>query len=165
MLRWSVRRGARRGEVLVEALVMRERVFPMGPFEVADAAGVDVAAGMFDVIARTAPPVTPPLVTLLRDRGRFGMKSGGGFYDYDGGKKGASWSELPAVAAPRGTRMATADEIVDRCVRSMWEKTRALHAQGIVASKEESDFAFVYALGFAMYLGGPFFYAEQRGWS
>lgn len=151
----------------IEAIdrVMRERVFPMGPFEVADAAGVDVAAGMFDVIARTAPPPTPPLVTLLRDRGRFGMKSGGGFYDYAGGKKGAPWSELPLLAAPRGSRIAGADEIVDRCVRSMWEKTRALLAQGIVASKEESDLAFVYALGFAMYLGGPFFYAEQRGWS
>ena len=145
--------------------VMRERVFPMGPFEVADAAGVDVAAGMFDVIARTAPPPSPPLVTLLRDRGRFGVKSGGGFYDYDGGKKGAPWSELSALATPRGSRVASPDEIVDRCVQSMWQKSRALLAQGIVASKEESDLAFVYALGFAMYLGGPFFYAEQRGWS
>lgn len=145
--------------------VMRERVFPMGPFEVADAAGVDVAAGMFDVIARTAPPPSPPLVTLLRDRGRFGVKSGGGFYDYDGGKKGAPWSELSALATPRGSRVAGPDEIVDRCVQSMWQKSRALLAQGIVASKEESDLAFVYALGFAMYLGGPFFYAEQRGWS
>jgi 3-hydroxyacyl-CoA dehydrogenase len=145
--------------------VMRERVFPLGPFDVADQAGVDVAAGMFDVIARTAPPPTPPLVTLLRDRGRFGVKSGGGFYDYAGTTKGAPWSELPAWAAPRGTRVAEADEIVDRCVRSMYEKARELHARGIVASKEEGDLAFVYALGFAMYLGGPFFYAEQRGWS
>ena len=145
--------------------VMRERVFPLGPFEVADQAGVDVAAGMFDVIARTAPPPTPPLVTLLRDRGRFGVKSGGGFYDYSGTTKGSPWSELPALAAPRGSRIAEADEIVDRCVRSMYRKARDLHARGIVASKEEGDLAFVYALGFAMYLGGPFFYAEQRGWS
>jgi 3-hydroxyacyl-CoA dehydrogenase len=145
--------------------VMRERVFPLGPFEVADQAGVDVAAGMFDVIARTAPPPRPPLVTLLRDRGRFGIKSGGGFYDYNGTTKGAPWSELPTLAAPRGTRGAEADEIVDRCVRAMWEKSRELLGRGIVASKEESDLAFVYALGFAMYLGGPFFYAEQRGWS
>ncbi|MCC6767289.1 MAG: enoyl-CoA hydratase/isomerase family protein [Deltaproteobacteria bacterium] len=145
--------------------VMRERVFPLGPFEVADQAGVDVAAGMFDVIARTAPPPMPPLVTELRDRGRFGVKSGGGFYDYGGGKKGAPWSELPALVAPRGTRVAEADEIVDRCVRSMYQKSRELLGRGIVASREESDLAFVYALGFAMYLGGPFFYAEQRGWS
>ena len=145
--------------------VMRERVFPLGPFEVADQAGVDVAAGMFDVIARTAPPPSPPLVVLLRDRGRFGIKSGGGFYDYSGTKKGAPWAELATLAAPRGTRAAEADEIVDRCVRAMYLKARELHARGIVASKEEADLAFVYALGFAMYLGGPFFYAEQRGWA
>ncbi len=145
--------------------VMKERVFPLGPFEVADQAGVDVAAGMFDVIARTAPPSTPPLVVLLRDRGRFGVKAGGGFYDYSGTVKGAPWSELPALAAPRGTRIAEDDEIVDRCVRAMFQTSRDLFARGIVASKEESDLAFVYALGFAMYLGGPFFYAEQRGWS
>ncbi|MCC6848408.1 MAG: enoyl-CoA hydratase/isomerase family protein [Deltaproteobacteria bacterium] len=145
--------------------VMRERVFPLGPFEVADQAGVDVAAGMFDVIARTAPPPMPPLVTVLRDRGRFGVKAGGGFYDYDGGKKGAPWRELPALVAPRGARVAGADEIVDRCVRSMYQKARELLGRGIVASEEEGDLAFVYALGFAMHLGGPFFYAEQRGWS
>jgi 3-hydroxyacyl-CoA dehydrogenase len=139
--------------------VMRERVFPLGPFEVADQAGVDVAAGMFDVIARTAPPAQPPLVVLLRDRGRFGVKSGGGFYDYEGAKKKGPWVELPALAAPRGERVA------DRCVRAMWAKARELLERGIVASKEEADLAFVYALGFAMYLGGPFFYAEQRGWS
>ncbi len=145
--------------------VMREQVFPLGPFEVADQAGIDVAAGMFDVIARTAAPAKSPLVTLLRDRGRFGVKSGGGFYDYTGGKKAKPWDELDTLAAPRGSRVATADEIVDRCVRSMYQKSRALLERGIVASREESDLAFVYALGFAMYLGGPFFYAEQRGWS
>jgi 3-hydroxyacyl-CoA dehydrogenase len=120
---------------------------------------------MFDVLARTAPPERTPLVVMLRDRGRFGVKSGGGFYDYSGSTKGTPWSELPALAAPRGTRIAEADEIVDRCVRAMYQKTRELLGRGIVASKEESDLAFVYALGFAMYLGGPIFYAEQRGWS
>jgi 3-hydroxyacyl-CoA dehydrogenase/enoyl-CoA hydratase/carnithine racemase len=145
--------------------VMRDRVFPLGPFEVADQAGVDVAAGMFDVIAQTAPPLHPPLVVLLRDRGRFGVKSSGGFYDYTGTTKGAPWVDLEKVAAPRGSRVAGDDEIVDRCVRAMWTKACALLADGIVASKEEADLAFVYALGFAMYLGGPFFYAEQRGWS
>ena len=144
--------------------VMRERVFPLGPFEVADQAGVDVAAGMFDVLARTAAPERPPLVCALRDRGRFGIKSGGGFYDYHDGAKGASYTELPSLAAARGTRAASADEIVERCVQALWLKARDLLEHGIVGSPEEADLAFVYAIGFAMYLGGPFFYAEQRGW-
>src|SRR6185369_7287662 len=114
--------------------VMRARVFPMGPFEVADSAGVDVAAGMFDVLAREAAPERPPLVTQLRDRGRFGVKSGGGFYDYAGGKRGLPYAELPALAAPRGERIAAADEIESRCVRAIWTKARALLERGIVAS-------------------------------
>jgi 3-hydroxyacyl-CoA dehydrogenase/enoyl-CoA hydratase/carnithine racemase len=145
--------------------VMRERVFPMGPFEVADQAGVDVAAGMFDVLARIAAPERPPLVVQLRDRGRFGLKSSGGFYDWTEGKKGAPYAELASLAAPRGDRVAGADEIVERCVRAIWRKAKELLDRGIVASEEEADLAFVYAIGFAMYLGGPFFYARQRGWS
>jgi len=145
--------------------VMREQVFPMGPFEVADAAGVDVAAGMFDVLARRETFERLPLVCLLRDRGRFGVKAGGGFYDYAEGRKGAPYAELEALAAPRGERAASDEEIVERCVRALWRKARELLERGIVASKEEADLAFVYAIGFAMHLGGPFFYAEQRGWS
>ena len=49
---------------------MRGVVYPMGPFEVADSAGIDVAAGMFDTIAATEKPTELPLVCLLRDRGR-----------------------------------------------------------------------------------------------
>jgi hypothetical protein len=60
---------------------------------------------------------------------------------------------------------ASADEIVERCVRAIWRKAKELLDRGIVAAEEEADLAFVYAIGFAMYLGGPFFYAEQRGWS
>jgi len=145
--------------------VMRERVFPMGPFEVADQAGVDVAAGMFDVLAAVEKPDRPPLVVQLRDRKRFGLKSGGGFYEWRDGKKGAPYAELATLAAPRGTRVAAADEIVERCVKAIWRKAQALLDRGIVASEEEADLAFVYAIGFAMYLGGPFFYARQRGWS
>ncbi len=145
--------------------VMRTRVFPLGPFEVADQAGVDVAAGMFDVLARDGAPEQTPLVVLLRDRGRFGIKSGGGFYDYADGKRSAPYAGLAGLAGTRGDRAASADEIEERCVRALWRKARALLERGIVASEEEADLGFVYAIGFAMYLGGPFFYAREHGWS
>ena len=62
--------------------------------------------------------------------------------------------ELSTVPIPEGQVCLAAHPIVG-----------GYETRGIVASKEEGDLAFVYALGFAMYLGGPFFYAEQRGWS
>ena len=145
--------------------VMREHIFPLGPFELVDQVGVDVVAGMFDVLAsHTAAQARVPLAVMLRDRGRFGVKSGGGFYDYETGAKRAVWAELGSLAAPRGERVASDDEIVERCVKVLWIKAREILERKIVASKEEADLAFVYGIGFAMYLGGPFFYAEQHGW-
>ncbi len=145
--------------------VMRARVFPLGPFEVADQAGIDVAAGMFDVLAREQRIEPTPLVVQLRDRGRFGLKTAAGFYDYVDGKRARPWAGLAELAAPRGDHVASADEIEERCVRALWRKARELRDRGIVAGEEEADLAFVYAIGFAMYLGGPFFYAREHGWT
>src|SRR6185503_6935873 len=68
----------------VEAIdqAMRETIFPLGPFELGDQAGLDIAAGMFDTIAAAGPIDPPPLVWKLREAKRFGVKSGAGIYDY-----------------------------------------------------------------------------------
>ncbi len=144
---------------------MREAVFPMGPFELGDSAGLDTAAGMFDTIAETTPLDPPPLVWKLREAKRFGVKSGAGVYDYVDGKRAGVWPGLAALVPERGTRVASADEIVERCVRALYRKARELCDRQIVSSEEECDLAFVYGIGFAMYLGGPIFYGKQHGWS
>ena len=59
---------------------------------------------------------------------------------------------------------AAADEIVERCVRALYNKARELCDRKIVGSEEECDLAFVFGIGFAMYLGGPMFYGKQHGW-
>lgn len=151
----------------VEAIdrAMREAVFPVGPFELGDSAGLDTAAGMFDTIAASEPIEPPPLVWKLREAKRFGVKSGAGIYDYVDGKRAGVWPGLAALVPDRGSRVAGAEEIVERCVRALFRKARALCDRGIVASEEECDLAFVYGIGFAMHLGGPIFYGRQRGWS
>jgi 3-hydroxyacyl-CoA dehydrogenase len=149
-------------EVIDDA--MRKSVFPMGPFELGDQAGLDIAAGMFDTIAAESPLPVEPLVWTLRDLGRFGVKSGGGVYDYQNGKKAGEWPGLAALVAERGSRVAPAGEIVERCVRALYRKARELCDRAIVASEEECDLAFVFGIGFAMYLGGPIFYGRQQGW-
>ena len=66
---------------------MRASIFPMGPFELGDQAGLDIAAGMFDTIAAQESLPFEPLVWKLRDAKRFGIKSGAGVYDYANRKK------------------------------------------------------------------------------
>jgi 3-hydroxyacyl-CoA dehydrogenase len=144
---------------------MREAIFPMGPFELGDQAGLDIAAGMFDTIAAATPIDPPPLVWKLREAKRFGVKTGAGVYDYADGKKTGVWPGLVALVPGRGTRVSGKDEIVERCARALYRKARELCDRRIVASEEECDLAFVFGIGFAMYLGGPIFYAKQRGWT
>ena len=143
---------------------MRATVFPMGPFELGDQAGLDIAAGMFDTIAAEQPPETEPLVWKMRTAERFGIKSGGGYYDYDGKSKLDVWEGLEALVPERGSRQADAAEIVERCTRALYDKARELCDRGIAASEEECDLAFVFGIGFAMHLGGPIFYGKQQGW-
>ena len=137
----------------------------MGPFELGDQAGLDIAAGMFDTIAaagaaaassrwsgscatrsasasRAAPASTTTRTARRRASGRASPR----------------WCPTAAPASP------PADEIVERCARALYDKARELCDRKIVASEEECDLAFVFGIGFAMYLGGPIFYGKQRGW-
>jgi len=143
---------------------MRESIFPMGPFELGDQAGLDTAAGMFDTIAAAAPLPFKPLAWALREQKRFGIKNGAGIYEYANGKPTGEWPGLAALVPDRGSRVAAPAEIVDRCAKALYAKARELCDRKIVASEEECDLAFVFGIGFAMYLGGPIFYGKQRGW-
>ena len=143
---------------------MRTTIFPMGPFELGDQAGLDIAAGMFDTIAAAEKLPFEPLVWALRAQKRFGIKSGAGVYDYAGGKRQGEWAGLAPLVPGRGSRVAPAQEIVERCARALYRKARELCDRKIVASEAECDLAFVFGIGFAMYLGGPIFYGQQHGW-
>ncbi len=149
-------------EAIDEAI--RAKVLPMGPFELGDQAGLDIAAGMFDTLAAEQPPAREPLVWKMRAQKRFGIKSGGGYYEYKDGKKLGVWPGLAALVPERGSRVASADEIVERCMRALHATARGLCDRKIVASEAECDLAFVLGIGFAMYLGGPIFYGQQQGW-
>ena len=143
---------------------MRESIFPMGPFELGDQAGLDTAAGMFDTIAAAETLPFEPLAWKLREQKRFGIKNGAGIYDYANGKATGEWPGLAALVPDRGSRVASAEEIVERCAKALYAKARELCDRKIVASEEECDLAFVFGIGFAMYLGGPIFYGQQHGW-
>jgi 3-hydroxyacyl-CoA dehydrogenase len=144
---------------------VRAQILPMGPFELGDQAGLDIAAGMYDTIAAEKPPTVEPLVWKLRALGRFGIKSGAGYYDYDGTTRKGEWGGLAALVPGRGKRIAGDAEIVERCARALYTTARDLLDRGIVATEEEADLAFVFGIGFAMYLGGPLYYGALQGWN
>ncbi len=149
-------------EVIDRAL--RDTVFPMGPFELGDQAGLDIAAGLLDMVAAERSPEVAPLVWRMRELGRLGVKTGAGYYDYNNGRPSGEWPGLAGTAGERGTQVAGPDEIVSSCLRPLYEKAGELVARGIVAGEEEADMAFVLGLGFAMHLGGPIYYGRQQGW-
>jgi 3-hydroxyacyl-CoA dehydrogenase len=90
----------------VEAIdpAMRESIFPLGPFELGEQAGFDIAAGMFHTIAGATPIEPPPLVWKLREAKRFGVKSDAGIYDYTDGRKTGVWPGLTALVRTAGPR-------------------------------------------------------------
>jgi 3-hydroxyacyl-CoA dehydrogenase/enoyl-CoA hydratase/carnithine racemase len=136
---------------------------PQGFATLLDTTGLEPAAGLLRFTG-----VRSSVIYELVERNRRGKKTGGGFYDYDGvGPKARPvgvWPGLGELLERKGERVASDEEIAERCFRAMYVKARELLEQGIVDSKETADLAMVLGVGFPVYLGGVFFHAEQQGW-
>ena len=127
---------------------------PMGPIELIDVVGLDVAAHVGEIIAaQLHRPVTaiPRLTELLAAR-QLGRKSGQGFYP---------WVEGKAVKPP-ATTAAPAD-LTDRLILVMVNECVACLREGIVADADLVDAAVIFGAGFAPFRGGPLTYARTRG--
>jgi 3-hydroxyacyl-CoA dehydrogenase / enoyl-CoA hydratase / 3-hydroxybutyryl-CoA epimerase len=126
---------------------------PMGPVELADSVGLDVA----DHVARILAPVlgrspAPELEELVR-QGNLGLKTGRGFYTYRDRKPvkpALNWgSSSPAVQ--------------DRLIFSMLNEAVACLHEGIVTDPDLVDAGVIFGTGFAPFRGGPLHYAQDLG--
>jgi 3-hydroxyacyl-CoA dehydrogenase len=139
--------------------------FPMGPFAMADLAGLDVGWRM-----RKAQGLSAPIADQLCERGRYGQKTSRGFYLYEPGSRTPKPdSEVERLifdaAAQRGiVRSALGKEaIVERLLFPMInEGARILH-EGIAQRPGDIDVIWVYGYGFPVYRGGPMHYADSVG--
>jgi 3-hydroxyacyl-CoA dehydrogenase len=139
--------------------------FPMGPFAMADLAGLDVGWRM-----RKAQALSAPIADQLCERGRYGQKTSRGFYLYEPGsrtpKPDPEVEQLVVdTAAQRGiVRGALGKEaIVERLLFPMInEGARILH-EGIAQRPGDIDVIWVYGYGFPVYRGGPMHYADSVG--
>jgi 3-hydroxyacyl-CoA dehydrogenase len=139
--------------------------FAMGPFATADLAGLDVSWRM-----RKAQGLSAPIADLLCEAGRFGQKTGRGFFLYAPGSRTPQPNPEVArlIAAERARRGAAPgaigkDEIVERLLFPMINEGARILAEGIARRPGDIDVIWVYGYGFPAHRGGPMHYADSVG--
>jgi 3-hydroxyacyl-CoA dehydrogenase len=145
--------------------------FAMGPFAVSDLAGLDIAWAMRKRRAATRSPRERyvEVADRLCEQGRFGRKSGRGWYLYaEGGKRTPDPDVERLFAAERKTkgviaRSISAEEIVRRLLAVMANEGAKVLADGIALRASDIDLVFVNGYGFPAERGGPMFAADRRG--
>jgi 3-hydroxyacyl-CoA dehydrogenase len=133
----------------------------MGPLAVMDLSGLDV----FWLIEQARPPGEgrPGALGKLYAAGRYGQKTGAGWYRYGEDRKPVPDPE--AVAMVQRERRPVSDaEIVERCLRAVVQEGRRLLESGVAARASDIDVVWLTGFGFPNYRGGPMFYGEQAGW-
>jgi 3-hydroxyacyl-CoA dehydrogenase len=151
---------------------LEEYGFAMGPFAVADLSGLDIAWAMRKSLAATRNPdhryVSIPDALCLA--GRFGRKTGSGYYHYPQGSKSGVVDPLvktvidEASAAKGITRRSfTSQEIVQRVLLAMINEIAHLVSERVVSDVTDCDIALVNGYGFPRWCGGPVFIAREMG--
>jgi 3-hydroxyacyl-CoA dehydrogenase len=137
----------------------------MGPFATADLAGLDISWRM-----RKAQGLSAPIADLLCESGRFGQKTGRGFYLYAAGSRTPQPDPDVArlIAAEMARRGATPraidkNEIVERLLFAMINEGACILAEGIARRPGDIDVIWVYGYGFPAHRGGPMHYADSVG--
>jgi 3-hydroxyacyl-CoA dehydrogenase len=130
-----------------------------------DLAGLDVGWRM-----RKAQGLTATIADQLCERGRFGQKTGRGFYIYEQGsrtpKPDPEVAQLIAdTAAQRGVARAALakDEILERLLFPMINEGARILQEGIARRPGDIDVIWVYGYGFPAWRGGPMHYADGVG--
>ena len=151
---------------------LEEYGFAMGPFAVADMSGLDIAWAMRKSLAASRNPehryVNIPDTLCLA--GRFGRKTGLGYYQYPQGAKSGVVDPLvkqmieDASTSKRIVRRTfTAEEIVNRVLLAMMNEIAHLVSEKIVGDVTDCDVTLVNGYGFPRWCGGPVFIAREMG--
>jgi 3-hydroxyacyl-CoA dehydrogenase len=146
--------------------------FAMGPFAVADLAGLDIGWATRKRQASTRDPRArvPDYPDRLCEAGHFGQKTGKGYYIYEPGKRGGIPNpQVPdLIAAERKARGITPRtftdaEIVRRYMASMVNEAAKVVGEGIARRPLDVDMTLLFGYGFPRYRGGPLKWADLTG--
>ncbi|WP_265570120.1 3-hydroxyacyl-CoA dehydrogenase NAD-binding domain-containing protein [Sphingomicrobium nitratireducens] len=135
---------------------------PMGPFQMADLAGVDIGWHR-----------DPSRIESIRDAlcaiDRWGQKKGAGFYDYDENRRPSPSEKVQAIiddfAAKKGIekREISDQEIVERTLYTMVNEGAKILDEGKAQRASDIDVVWVYGYGWPVYRGGPMHWADSEG--
>ncbi len=154
--------------------VMEKFGWPMGPAYLSDVVGMDTSQHVEEVLAAGYPDrmtaQSQSSLDVMVEAGRYGQKTGSGYYKYEQDKKGKPKKtvdetayELVAKVQPDGSREAGDDEIVERMMIPMIIEAARCLEEGIVATPNELDMGLVLGVGFPPFRGGALKYADRLG--
>ncbi|MFF7055812.1 3-hydroxyacyl-CoA dehydrogenase NAD-binding domain-containing protein [Achromobacter spanius] len=144
----------------------------MGPLRMADMAGLDISWAFRKRMAPRRPAHLrySRVADSLCEQGRFGQKTGSGFYCYEAGRREPL--EDPQVLAlieqcarqdGIARRDITDEEIVQRTMYALVNEGARILEEGIARRASDIDVIYVNGYGFPAYRGGPLFYADEQG--
>ncbi len=126
---------------------------PMGPVELADTVGLDIAYHVAEVFAQEFGLAVPDKLKEMVDRKQLGRKTGSGFYDYS---KGKPVKKLDDSYEPPS-------DLQDRLMMPMLNEAVACLREQVVDDADLLDAGVIFGTGFAPFRGGPINYARTRG--
>jgi len=145
--------------------------FAMGPFRMADLAGNDIGWAIRKRRAVDMPGVRySRTADLLCEQGRFGQKTGAGWYDYaEGSRTPQSSRHVDDMIVQHSAALGIArrsigdDEIVERLVYALVNEGAKILEEGIAQRASDIDMVYLAGYGFPLQRGGPMFYADTVG--
>jgi len=145
--------------------------FAMGPFRMGDLAGNDIGWAIRKRRYTEKPDMKySKTADLLCEKGRFGQKTGAGWYDYVPGKRDAipNAEVVKMIEDHRKSlgltpRKISDEEIVQRLVFSLVNEAAHILEEGIASKASDIDMVYIMGYGFPVHRGGPMLYADQVG--
>jgi len=135
---------------------------PMGPFQMADLAGVDIGW-------HRDPSRIENIRDALAAEGRWGQKKNAGFYDYDTKRTPTPSPRVAEIIAgfraKTGTLQheVTDQEIVERTLYTMVNEGARILEEKMAQRASDIDVVWIYGYGWPVYRGGPMFWADSEG--
>lgn len=143
----------------------------MGPFRMSDLAGLDIGWATRKRRAQEAGITPQPVVAdRLCEAGRFGQKTGAGWYRYEGGNRTPLPDETTRaiIATHRASlgitpRNVSDEEVVQRCIYALVNEGARILDEGIAARGSDIDLVYLNGYGFPAAHGGPLCWADETG--